>query len=185
MAQEIELKLAVPDDALAQLAAWLDANGEAKGEVTLLNVYLDTPERDLARARAALRLRRKGAQWLQTLKTAGQSLAGLASRNEWETEVAGEAIELQQLPDEARALLTPLADRLAPVFRTDFARRTWILEHDARASRPRSTAAPSPHRPRTRRSASRNWSWNGCPAIKAAPPIRCMRSAHACRLSPP
>ncbi|ODV41023.1 toxin [Cupriavidus sp. UYMMa02A] len=130
MAQEIELKLAVPDDALAQLAAWLDANGEAKGEVTLLNVYLDTPERDLARARAALRLRRKGAQWLQTLKTAGQSRAGLASRNEWETEVAGEAIELQQLPDEARALLTPLAGRLAPVFRTDFARRTWILEHD-------------------------------------------------------
>ncbi|CAG9179373.1 Inorganic triphosphatase [Cupriavidus laharis] len=130
MAQEIELKLAVPDAALVPLAAWLDANGEAKGEVTLLNVYLDTPERDLARARAALRLRRKGAQWLQTLKTAGQSQAGLASRHEWETEVAGEAIELQRLPDEARTLLAPLADRLAPVFRTDFTRRIWILEHD-------------------------------------------------------
>ncbi|CAG9183183.1 CYTH domain-containing protein [Cupriavidus pinatubonensis] len=130
MAQEIELKLAVPDDALAQLAAWLDANGESKGEVTLLNVYLDTPERDLARARAALRLRRKGAQWLQTLKTAGQSQGGLASRHEWETEVDGEAIELQTLPDEARALLAPLADRLAPVFRTDFVRRLWIVQHD-------------------------------------------------------
>lgn len=130
MAQEIELKLAVPDDALAQLAAWLDANGESKGEVTLLNVYLDTPERDLARARAALRLRRKGAQWLQTLKTAGQSQGGLASRHEWETEVGGEAIELQTLPDEARALLAPLADRLAPVFRTDFVRRLWIVQHD-------------------------------------------------------
>ncbi|CAG2159676.1 CYTH domain-containing protein [Cupriavidus numazuensis] len=130
MPMEIELKLAVPNDALAPIAAWLDANGESKGEVTLLNVYLDTPERDLARARAALRLRRKGPQWLQTLKTAGQSQGGLASRHEWETEVAGEAIDLQKLPDEARALLAPLADRLAPVFRTDFARRVWILEHD-------------------------------------------------------
>ncbi|KWR88586.1 CYTH domain-containing protein [Cupriavidus sp. IDO] len=130
MAQEIELKLAVPDDALAPLAAWLDANSEPQGESTLLNVYLDTPARDLARARAALRLRRKGAQWLQTLKTAGSSQSGLATRHEWETEVAGEAIELQRFPAEARALLAPLADRLAPVFRTDFVRRTWLIGQD-------------------------------------------------------
>lgn len=130
MAQEIELKLAVPDDALAQLAAWLDANGEPQGESTLLNIYLDTPARDLARARAALRLRRKGAQWLQTLKTAGNCQSGLATRHEWETEVAGEAIELQRFPAEARTLLTPLADRLAPVFRTDFVRRTWLIRQD-------------------------------------------------------
>jgi len=130
MAQEIELKLAVPDDALAPLAAWLDANGEPQGEATLLNVYLDTPERDLARARAALRLRRKGAQWLQTLKTAGHSQSGLATRHEWETEVSGEAVEIQRLPAEAQALLAPLVGRLAPVFRTDFVRRTWLIRQD-------------------------------------------------------
>jgi inorganic triphosphatase YgiF len=98
--------------------------------LTLLNVYLDTPARDLAQARAALRLRRKGEQWLQTLKTAGHSAAGLAARHEWETPVAGEAIDLSCFPDDARAVLAPLADRLAPVFRTDFARRTWIVEQD-------------------------------------------------------
>ncbi len=130
MAREIELKLAIPDAALAAVAAWLDANGQARGEVTMLNVYLDTPARDLARARAALRLRRKDAQWLQTLKTAGKSTGGLAARHEWETEVAGEAIELGRFDDEARAVLTPLADRLGPVFRTDFVRRTWIVEQD-------------------------------------------------------
>ena len=130
MGIEIELKLAVPDAALAAVAAWLDANGEPRGGLTLLNVYLDTPTRDLAQARAALRLRRKGEQWLQTLKTAGHSAAGLAARHEWETPVAGEAIDLSCFPDDARALLAPLADRLALVFRTDFARRTWIVEQD-------------------------------------------------------
>ncbi|WP_059415883.1 CYTH domain-containing protein [Cupriavidus basilensis] len=130
MAQEIELKLAVPDGAMPALAAWLDAHGEARGEHTLLNVYLDTPARDLARARAALRLRRRGAQWLQTLKTAGRSEAGLAARNEWETATAAEAIELGAFPPEARELLAPLAAALAPVFRTDFTRRTWLVEQD-------------------------------------------------------
>jgi len=127
MAQEIELKLAVPDIALAVVAAWLDANGAPQGEGTLLNVYLDTPARDLAQARAALRLRRKGERWLQTLKTAGNSQGGLATRNEWEMGIAGEAVELDAFPDEARTLLAPLANRLAPVFRTDFVRRTWLI----------------------------------------------------------
>ncbi|MGO4157645.1 CYTH domain-containing protein [Cupriavidus sp. YAF13] len=130
MAQEIELKLAVPDGAMPALAAWLDGQGQARGEHTLLNVYLDTPARDLASARAALRLRRRGEQWLQTLKTAGKSEAGLAARHEWETRVAAEAIELDAFPPEARALLAPLAATLAPVFRTDFARRTWLIEQD-------------------------------------------------------
>ncbi|MHA7681968.1 CYTH domain-containing protein [Cupriavidus sp. PET2-C1] len=130
MAQEIELKLAVPDGAMPALAAWLDGQGQARGEHTLLNVYLDTPARDLASARAALRLRRRGEQWLQTLKTAGKSEAGLAARHEWETRVAAEAIELDAFPPEARALLAPLAATLAPVFRTDFTRRTWLVEQD-------------------------------------------------------
>ncbi len=130
MPQEIELKLAVPDAALAPLAAWLDANGQPQGKATLLNVYLDTPERHLAQARAALRLRRKGEQWLQTLKTAGSSQGGLATRHEWETAIAGEAIELQAFPAEAQAVLAPLIGSLAPVFRTDFVRRTWIVTQD-------------------------------------------------------
>ncbi|WP_423192478.1 CYTH domain-containing protein [Cupriavidus sp. H18C2] len=130
MAKEIELKLAVPDAALAAVAAWLDAHGATRGETTLLNIYLDTPARDLAAASSALRLRQRGNQWLQTLKTAGRSAGGLAARHEWEVEVAGEAIELDRFDADARAVLAPLADRLAPVFRTDFVRRTWIVEQD-------------------------------------------------------
>ena len=44
--------------------------------------------------------------------------------------MAAEAIELDAFPPEARALLAPLAATLAPVFRTDFARRTWLIEQD-------------------------------------------------------
>lgn len=128
MAQEIELKLAVPDAAAAAaLVAWLDANARAVGESHLLNVYFDTPAHELAQACAALRLRRDGTRWLQTLKTAGRSEAGLATRSEWETEVAGEALEPARLETEARTLLEPLLGRLLPVFRTDFVRRTWRL----------------------------------------------------------
>ncbi|AOZ00918.1 toxin [Cupriavidus sp. USMAHM13] len=130
MAQEIELKLAVPDGALDALAAWLDAHGEARGRWLLRNVYLDTPARELAGARAALRLRSQGERWLQTLKTAGSSAGGLATRHEWETDVAGEALEPARLPAEAQSLLAPLAQRLAPVFRTDFERRAWLVRQD-------------------------------------------------------
>jgi hypothetical protein len=162
MPREIELKLAVPDAALAAVAAWLDANGEARGETTLLNVYLDTPARDLARQRAALRLRQKGdqkgSQWLQTLKTAGSSQGGMASRNEWECDVAGEAIELSRFPDEARAVLEP-----------------------------RSILARSPRRGRPRSRPSRNSNSNGCRAMTTAGPTtaslpkpRCVRSPRGC-----
>lgn len=131
MAQEIELKLAIPDDAAsAALVRWLDANGQRDGDFALTNVYLDTPQRELAAARAALRLRRHGGQWLQTLKSAGESRDGLATRQEWETPVSAEAIELERLPEAARSLLAPLYDRLQPVFRTDFRRRTWRIGFD-------------------------------------------------------
>ncbi|MFP3449254.1 inorganic triphosphatase, partial [Pseudomonas sp. SIMBA_067] len=49
----------------------------------LMNQYFDTPERDLAQAKVALRLRKDGDDIIQTLKTRGQSVAGLSERNEY------------------------------------------------------------------------------------------------------
>ncbi|WP_215201240.1 CYTH domain-containing protein, partial [Escherichia coli] len=48
------------------------------------NQYYDTPGRELARAKVALRMRRDGEQYIQTLKSRGQSVAGLSERNEWD-----------------------------------------------------------------------------------------------------
>ncbi|MBY4898259.1 CYTH domain-containing protein [Cupriavidus sp. AU9028] len=131
MAKEIELKLAIPDaGAASAVAQWLDRQGEPRGAFELANLYFDTPAGELARNRAALRLRRHGAQWLQTLKTAGRSEAGLAVRDEWETPVDGEALQPERLPPAAQALLAPLMARLVPVFRTDFHRRVWRIRRD-------------------------------------------------------
>jgi inorganic triphosphatase YgiF len=68
---EIELKFQLPADALpAVRAEVLAAGGRVQG---LRAAYFDTPERHLAAARTALRLRREGEAWVQTLKAQGDS----------------------------------------------------------------------------------------------------------------
>jgi inorganic triphosphatase YgiF len=67
---EQELKLHVPKEARAGVEKDL-----LRGKVTRLRLqafYFDTPERDLFRAKIALRLRREGDQWVQTLKMPGE-----------------------------------------------------------------------------------------------------------------
>ena len=71
MATEIELKFRIP---AARLAALRRAVATARAvREPLAAVYFDTPGEDLARARVALRLRREGARWVQTLKAEGAS----------------------------------------------------------------------------------------------------------------
>ncbi|MGA4277814.1 CYTH domain-containing protein [Ralstonia nicotianae] len=138
MAREIELKLAVPAGAHDALAGWLDAHAQPAGSVALANVYYDTPEQALARNRAALRVRRHGNQWLQTLKTAGDGgqggHAGLSARHEWEVPLDSDALSVEafaaQDAAEAADFVRPHADRLVPLFRTDFTRRLWHTAAD-------------------------------------------------------
>lgn len=66
---ERELKLHVPTAAQASLEQELRARG-AEAQV-LRALYFDTPGRELARARVALRVRLEGGQWVQTLKMPG------------------------------------------------------------------------------------------------------------------
>jgi len=130
---EIELKLLVPPGDLERVAAHPAAvalrAGGARRE-RLLSVYYDTPDADLARAGAALRVRRVGRRWVQTLKGGGGSAAGLHQRDEHEWPLPGER------PDPALALATPMAelfaaarvrDRLAPVFATEFVRSARMI----------------------------------------------------------
>lgn len=129
MSAEIELKLAVATEQVAPLLAWLEREAGAPMQQTLRNIYLDTSDLALHRLRAALRLRevnRDGnTHWVQTLKTAGHSIDGLAVRNEWECRVATAALEPIRFPEAARAILEQLPDVPTPLFRTDFVRRTW------------------------------------------------------------
>ncbi|MCF8150109.1 MAG: CHAD domain-containing protein [Burkholderiaceae bacterium] len=90
MAEEVELKLALAEADQARFLRHplLKLAVERRTE-NLDNIYYDTAELSLRHRGIALRLRRKGRDWLQTIKLAGRSAAGLSSRPEWETPYSG------------------------------------------------------------------------------------------------
>ncbi|MBI3503715.1 MAG: CHAD domain-containing protein [Proteobacteria bacterium] len=133
---EIELKLAVPTDALAKLARDPRLKALVTGGGTrrhLRTTYFDTPDRRLLAGELALRVRRDGRRRIQTLKTAGHPELGPLARSEWEREIVGERpvvdeAWLAEIGDkDARKLLgkAKVRGRLAPLFSTDFRRQSW------------------------------------------------------------
>jgi inorganic triphosphatase YgiF len=135
VAIEREIKLALPPSKHDDVARFFDKRSGPGQRIELENVYFDTPALALAKARAALRLRRTPDAWLQTYKTVGESRAGLHQRHEWELPVKGEALEIDAMLEEcddpqARDALEDAAPRLIAVFRTDYSRIIWNVEHD-------------------------------------------------------
>lgn len=128
---EVEIKLRVPVQALPGLRRAL-ARGLCT-ETRLHAVYFDTPDARLAAMRWALRLRREGTTWVQTLKGPA---AGPLQRFEHEA-VLGRgrgrpALDPQRLAESepGRALVEQLGDgldALAPVFEVDFRRTHRLL----------------------------------------------------------
>ena len=68
--QEQEIKLSVPVSARKAIATTLSATGQKR--IRLRAMYFDTPDRQLARQHAAIRLRQEGRKWVQTFKMAGK-----------------------------------------------------------------------------------------------------------------
>lgn len=89
MAIEKEIKLALPaGQADAARRFFETLTGEPGRDITLANVYYDTPDLALARSKSAVRVRRAPQGWLQTFKTVGSAEGGLHRRHEWELPVA-------------------------------------------------------------------------------------------------
>lgn len=129
MAREIELKLAFPPEALKYLARHplIAATTRMGRAQTLENTYYDTPEEALGKALVAVRTRRIGRRWLQTIKSANTSSGGLSSRPEWEGPFDQKSgrFDFSVVDDPAtRALLDQHADSIAPLFTTVFRRET-------------------------------------------------------------
>jgi len=132
MVTEIELKLRISPGQLARLkrSALLKEHQVTRPSTRrLYNIYFDTPKRDLHNSGMALRLRRSGRQWLQTLKGGGSVRAGLHQRNEWEVPVHGSALDFSspQVAEWNEHLPQALHNKLQPVFVTDFSRSSRML----------------------------------------------------------
>lgn len=131
MPHETELKLLLRRQDLPRLRAHPMLAQPARRE-RLFNTYVDTPDLTLRAQRVAVRERRVGRRTLLTVKTAGHSSGGLAVRQEWETPTRAGEPDFRALMGEhplAERLCT-LAGRLVPIFRTDFVRHSWTLEHE-------------------------------------------------------
>ncbi|MDD5300427.1 MAG: CHAD domain-containing protein [Gallionella sp.] len=133
MAVETELKLRIAPAQLARLKrhALLKAH-QLERPVTrrLYNIYFDTPKLELHKSEMALRLRRTGRQWLQTLKGGGSIKAGMHQRNEWEMPVNRAALDFSSLraAEWDEYLPQSLRKKLQPVFVTDFSRTSRLLD---------------------------------------------------------
>lgn len=128
MQKETEIKLRASRetlDALRDHPALKKRNKSGWEPRELFNQYYDTPDRELARARVALRMRRDGEQFIQTLKTRGQSVAGLSERNEWDWYLEKNKLDLKKLDDQCwpAALADLDKKQLKPIFSTDFTRQ--------------------------------------------------------------
>ena len=113
MNKETEIKLRASRETLAALRAHpllSKRNKSGWQRHALANQYYDTAERDLAGARVALRLRRDGEQLIQTLKSRGQSVAGLSERNEWDWYLQQPELDLGLLDDRYKLDINGMPD---------------------------------------------------------------------------
>jgi inorganic triphosphatase YgiF len=129
MARELEIKLSIAPQEQDRALAWLlsQPNTEQCETLQLGNTYYDTPGGDLNRQKIALRIRRMGDQFIQTLKTRGEFVDGAHHRQEWEWPLMGTELQLGLIADTPVAQSVNLAD-LQPVFETNFERRVVMIE---------------------------------------------------------
>lgn len=136
--EEVELKLLISPQDVDQvyqhplLARY--ASGQPRTQ-QITSTYYDTPDFQIRRHGASLRLRHLDNNCVQTLKADGVVDAGLHRRAEWEAPVPGEAIDLPALrgmvgkhTQWSKMLRLPALDQqLRPLFETRVRRTTWQL----------------------------------------------------------
>jgi triphosphatase len=123
MPVEIELKLDVPVSAAQRFATapWLKklAIGAPKKE-KLVSVYYDTQDFALRGHRAALRVRKTGGRYVETLKTEDNAAQSFLGRGEWECELDDAHPDLRKIgKDGLNGLDRKMLDgELKPIFET-------------------------------------------------------------------
>lgn len=137
MEKELKFELAAGQNAaIRELPALPDVELQPQPEQALTSEYFDTPDFLLRRHGAALRVRRDGDKYVQTLKSSGEQRGGLFEREEYEstlTEAKPDLDTLRQAVPKSSPLCRvlrsdSLADQLHPVFRTTVTRKVWTLK---------------------------------------------------------
>lgn len=129
MTTELEIKLSVARPDLDRAVIWLlsQPNTRESDTLRLGNTYYDTPAGDLNRQKIALRIRKMGDRYIQTLKTRGEFVDGAHRRQEWEWPLIGTKLRMGLIADTPVAQSVNLAE-LQPVFETNFERRVVMIE---------------------------------------------------------
>lgn len=136
MGSEVELKLSINrKDAVRLRNHPAIVNACIGKPVThkLISIYFDTPDLKLLDAGISLRVRRIPGHWIQSIKAAGSSLAGLYQRMEWEDVIAANHPDFTKILDPALIKLfanQKLRSALRPVFQTEVRRSEWQLSFD-------------------------------------------------------
>jgi inorganic triphosphatase YgiF len=134
MAQELEFKLAI--DPRAADGFWRAMRARLPGvrpaRRALYSAYYDTPDGHLQRHGIALRLRREGGRWLQTVKRGGETAGGLHRRLEHEVEVAARLPSFPAMEAAGiGAIVAPVREQLRVIFTTEFERRSALVRPGA------------------------------------------------------
>lgn len=98
---EIELKFVLDEDGMRRLKTRLKAlelNESTARTRTLRSIYYDTADHSLRKAGTALRLRRDGRRWVQTVKAGTTINGGLLRAQEVETPAPGGRLDLTKIP---------------------------------------------------------------------------------------
>lgn len=132
MSTELELKYLLPATALGSLVQLIPQLGELQHSEhnTLLNAYFDTADNWFRRHDMGLRSRLKQGRYEQTIKLAGSQHGAMQMRPEYNVACDGVVPKLDAFPAEiwpAQADVAQLQQQLIELFRTDFARQSWLL----------------------------------------------------------
>lgn len=127
MQHELELKLEIDPKGADRLHRLAMSSGPLQVE-RLVSTYFDTPKARLWKSGWVLRVRGNGESGVQSLKQVRVG-AGLFDRIEWESPVHGPDPDLQAIASSPlKDIIKPHQFRhLAPVFRSDFERISWII----------------------------------------------------------
>ena len=95
----------------------------------LMTSYYDTIDRRLSKRGAALRVRKKGRTFTQTVKAKALKSAAISERPEWNVELSSARLDLSALPRQARTCIgLVLPNELCKLFTVDVERKKAVIE---------------------------------------------------------